>query len=466
MQWGSGMNWDSFYKPPSFSVKKKKEKKKDKELQNKTIRIAVFFDGTSNNRTNVDLGVENAPEKAKKGIRGLSYTREYTNIAKLDNCWKQYNSKDYSDHVYIEGIGTEDEQPDDIQGLALGTGDTGVEGKAEKGLNEVLFRVTNRIDFEKEKIEYLHLDVFGFSRGAAAARNFIYRALENTGLTLKDKLKERGFRINNPPEVKFTGLFDTVASFGLFHFNDTSQLKLDSIKKSEYTLQLAAADEHRKKFRRTNIDSVVNSKGCEILLPGTHGDIGGGCNDYENECGKVIMSFEEFETGLTPNQKIVLENERHRLINEGWYREHEIEIVYNEPFYTIGNRESSEVMSGYVIVNKKNIRNAYDLIPLHIMAEFAQEKGKVNVKAIALKQYSIPEELNNLKQAKKEIDLCCPKPGANGIHSISEKLKIETLKILRHDYLHFSAQYKMPDYPQFSKGGAEYGKRERVIQDG
>ncbi|MGD9200457.1 MAG: DUF2235 domain-containing protein, partial [Chitinispirillia bacterium] len=185
------MNWDSFYKPPSFSVKKKKEKKKDKELQNKTIRIAVFFDGTSNNRTNVDLGVENAPEKAKKGIRGLSYTREYTNIAKLDNCWEEYNSKDYSGHVYIEGIGTEDEQPDDIQGLALGTGDTGVEGKAEKGLNEVLFRVTDRIDFGMEKIEYLHLDVFGFSRGAAAARNFIYRALENTGLTLKDKLKER-----------------------------------------------------------------------------------------------------------------------------------------------------------------------------------------------------------------------------------------------------------------------------------
>jgi hypothetical protein len=94
------------------------------------------------------------------------------------------------------------------------------------------------------------------------------------------------------------------------------------------------------------------------------------------------------------------------------------------------------------------------------MVKFAQQKGLLNFLNLANNKFAIP---NDLKCAKKEIDQCI----AIGIDKVSNGLKIETLKELRHDYFHFSAHYEsIPKHPQFSEGGPEYGERKRIIQDG
>ncbi|HJV33667.1 MAG TPA: hypothetical protein VJ604_01260, partial [Geomonas sp.] len=69
-------------------------------------------------------------------------------------------------------------------------------------------------------IECLHLDCFGFSRGAAAARNFIHAAILRHEDTLKDRLQSSDHRVS-AVKVKFAGLYDTVASHGFLSGNDT-----------------------------------------------------------------------------------------------------------------------------------------------------------------------------------------------------------------------------------------------------
>src|SRR4029079_14671764 len=87
-----------------------------------------------------------------------------------------------------------------------------------------------------------------FSRGAAAARHFVYKMMREEGQTLLDRLRDRGFSVGSVA-VKFVGLFDTVASFGYAHYNDTRDLDLDAIAAADYVVQLAAAPEPRGDFR-------------------------------------------------------------------------------------------------------------------------------------------------------------------------------------------------------------------------
>ena len=53
------------------------------------------------------------------------------------------------------------------------------------------------------------------------------------------------------------GLFDTVASFGLIHKNDVSQLNLKMGAKPNKVVHLIASDEYRENFKLTNIDSTI-----------------------------------------------------------------------------------------------------------------------------------------------------------------------------------------------------------------
>src|SRR5690606_33520369 len=74
--------------------------------------------------------------------------------------------------IYIEGIGTEDLQKDDTNGYAFGAGKTGVRGKVRKACEKIGERIKELVT--KKKVHTLTFDVFGFSRGATASRNFVY----------------------------------------------------------------------------------------------------------------------------------------------------------------------------------------------------------------------------------------------------------------------------------------------------
>ena len=141
------------------------------------------------------------------------------------------------------------------------------------------------------KIEAVNLYVFGFSRGAAAARSFCTRMR-----TYLAKLDIK-FKIN----IKFLGLFDTVASVGSAHSSRAlygkedghhSWAAMDLMFPSgiDKTVHLVAAHEVRGSFP---ITSIAGMTGEEIVFPGVHSDVGGGYAPTEQ--GKSV--YVDTDTG-------------------------------------------------------------------------------------------------------------------------------------------------------------------------
>jgi hypothetical protein len=398
-----------------------------------SIRACLFFDGTLNNRTNVEQG--------KLGKRsGGSYDNELSNIAILAGYWEKYANVDFSFSVYVEGIGTTNFKSDSDVGAALGVLETGIVAKVENGIFQTIANIKKHYPGKKQ-IKNIYLDAIGFSRGAAAARNFVYATLDNKGKTLKDQLAAEGYKVSNV-SVKFIGLYDTVASYGVNHDSNTMQLHLDSICSAEKVVQLAAAEEHRKNFRLTNINSATN--GHQIFLPGAHSDIGGGYTHNSNEDGLQILDLDE-PFGLSVAAKAAIEREMKWLLESGWYLKNEIQEVncWNE-----------------LKINRKGISNRYSRIPLKMMALYASENG-VQFRTGLDDDNRVPEELQLLELAIAESSPTTPYHWLN--------LNSQMMKGLRHDYLHFSAYYGSTagaNEPQFTGNDPVTGHRERVIQNG
>ena len=416
----------AFVGPPAEVEKKEEEKKSVK------VRISLFFDGTLNNRINIDQRVEDEKDPGNNEIYQKykkddnSYEGDYTNVAKMERYIA--NAKDYQVTLstYTEGAGTEDKKADVFSGKAFGMGRTGVTKKVEKGIEDAVDKIGQFVEGDSV-IELLTVDVMGFSRGAAGARNCIYEVLNTGKLPIKTRIEELGYEIEKV-EVCFAGLYDTVASHGIFYFNDTSDLNLNAISRVKKVIQLAAAEEHRKKFSLTLIESA-GKKGQQYYLPGVHSDIGGGYRESASEDSMGIYR--------TMSEKSA-EKEKARLIESGWYDKNEIKTVH---FPAIDSSELDE----YVIeVSRKKISNHYSRIPLHIMARFGQESGVCLTDELDSDE-KIPSNLQNVQQ---KIDNYISKVGGNS--KVEDWLHSESwLRILRHDYLHFSARLSLAHAPRF-----------------
>ncbi|MCS4302475.1 phospholipase effector Tle1 domain-containing protein [Chryseobacterium sp. BIGb0232] len=129
----------------------------------------------------------------KQGVDN-SYSNDFTNVARMYKCSQR---DEYG--VYVEGIGTLDGRRDVDDGFQYGSGETGVRGKVRKGCE----MVAERIDALKKKhspekmLSKITIDTFGFSRGAAAARNFSYEINGNKrpkDVEIRKKTKLAGYR--------------------------------------------------------------------------------------------------------------------------------------------------------------------------------------------------------------------------------------------------------------------------------
>lgn len=173
------------------------------------LTIGVFFDGTANNKYNSGSG--------KKS--GGSYNGSWTNVAQL---WNGYYNKteDLVEKVYLEGIGTVTPIPkkeykslsvgwtkgdadidddklgssgkgdDTYQGTGFGFESNGINAKIERACKLVtlkLVKMVNQKDFKSATVQSITIDVFGFSRGAAAARSFVSRIKANVGTVSENK---------------------------------------------------------------------------------------------------------------------------------------------------------------------------------------------------------------------------------------------------------------------------------------
>lgn len=370
-------------------------KEDNKEVND--VYMGVFFDGTSNNRENIegrrkDPSLKNS-YASDKDSSNTSYGNDNTNVDRLEKSYLNNKKKHYYS-IYVEGIGTKNPEKnkdgtidyygDFTRGQGYGKGETGLFEKVEKGSADIVAKLQ---DMNEENVSTLYLDVFGFSRGAAAARIFVNELNKNKTAGKKKSyrwgylgkaFKELGYK--TPPyriKVRFLGVFDTVSSYGGDVFDDLDKDKVPlAIPKVGFTVHLTAEDEHRINFPLTTIASAGENS-IELTLPGSHSDIGGG---YKSGPETVILT----ETGskIAAEKKYVLE--------QGWFFPHELEELPGiSPYYLKGTR--------------KNLSNGYTFVILHLMAEFGNLKYKIpwNYEEELNLRYKIPKKLDDVK---KRID--------------------------------------------------------------
>nr|WP_318381664.1 DUF2235 domain-containing protein [uncultured Enterobacter sp.] len=151
------------------------------------------------------------------------------------------------------------------------------------------------VNCKEVAIVKVQFDVFGFSRGAAAARHFANRVLNQDGeiaAAINKGLDLAGHHGKPAGEVRFLGLFDTVAAIGsllnFYSLNDRSNPGVDlELRPSvaQKVFQISAMHECRYNFSLNSIKGMWP----ELALPGAHSDIGGGYNAGEDQISLLTM---------------------------------------------------------------------------------------------------------------------------------------------------------------------------------
>ena len=290
------------------------EEEEEVEEEGITLRIGVFFDGTGNNKANSetvaacyapDANLAEAAEEIQRhcaayGYDGNgsspdnSYGNDVSNIVRL---YKLYEDRvdetllpettKTSIAIYVEGIGTTSGGEDSRYSQATGIGETGVAARVERSPALIMEQI-RRLEEKNPgmKIDRIEFDIFGFSRGAAAARHFANEVLKGEQNILAELLpagapvlsSNFNWRLKTDVTINFIGLFDTVASIanpwvldftGANSRNPFANLKLPDDCANK-VVHLVARDEVRENF-------ALNSLGdTDLVLPGVHSDLGGG----------------------------------------------------------------------------------------------------------------------------------------------------------------------------------------------
>jgi len=428
------------------------------------IVVGLFFDGTGNNRTNITRRESNSPiytAHAKPSFwqDNTSYENDRTNVDHLE---KMYKKETLYFSIYIEGIGTTNDDYDSLKDMGTGEGSTGIRGKVKKCCEELVKTIKANT---RKDVGTLTVDVFGFSRGAAAARNFVHEIT----LPSEDDKPARGYFGEQADKsklkiafvrIRFAGLYDTVSAYGVKHSNDLVELDLNAINRASKIVHLTAADETREKFELTSVTT-----GTELSLPGVHSDIGGSYRDNVNE--EVSLA----EEMLSPiNRDKLVAAERDRLIEQGWYRGSQMKI-----------------QNSYKLTGNRVLSNKYSLIPLHLMFEMGTDPCQFvedllstvykipaaplsNSKLLLtdvytrIKNYAILKtapplvfnSLGQLQSLKNMVDV-----GAYPVDKYNAQVRDHNMLMeLRNRYLHFSSSWDgVGKEPHIN----DKGKRERVV---
>ncbi|WP_264529727.1 DUF2235 domain-containing protein [Flavobacterium sp. N502540] len=445
------------------------------------IRIGVFFDGTQNNRTNTNARSAKKGSDANKAYHKMSdketdsYMNDLSNVARKE---LHYAKDEYTDSIYIEGIGTDDlgADTDDAStvfgighlGVAYGSGSQGVVSKVKKGCDKLAEKAL--LLKGKDKINTLTVDVFGFSRGAAAARNFIYELSKKNSTDIWGSHLAKYKIAYNRLQVRFVGLYDTVSSYdpnasntttdpnfdndvSELHLNDLN-LEINDLYKAKKIIHFCADDEHRKNFMLT--PTAKKAGGQDFYLPGVHSDVGGCYTDNMNELNFQIMDLDNYwgDGYNDDDYDEILNNDLTNLIAHGWFTK--LEVVKPDSDHQ-------------TFINRKGIRNTYSFVTLHLMAEKLNTEYKGTIKMTELSKYfgipkpSKPEllDLNKVKQRlenyingkqpqmtyytyyeieqmRKKLDL----KSAKDVASFNIKVNDHNmLKQLRSKYIHWNSRF-------------------------
>ena len=347
------------------------------------ITAAIFFDGTGNNLNNT---TQRLIAQKKINVSGLTATGSYQRLGQKNESYKSYysnvallyfmNTKIVAANrevsVYVEGIGTEDDGLDDDLGNGFGAGMSGLPAKVNRekkagaptdgGIAKLVSETKKVYDNKSEFIKQFTISVFGFSRGAAAARYFIAR---------KAVLCQKLCISPSVVTYQFVGLFDTVSSYepegkhgvwgnALSHDfgNDVQELSLalrpgaDQITK---VVQFVAGDECRENFASTTIASAIRGGvGYELVLPGAHSDVGGGYGELEDE----------------PRQ-LDGPDDRDAQLAAGWYTAPQIVTEQRTEYDLHDMQRTVYTYTGL----RRGLTNKYQYVTLAAMRELATKYG-------------------------------------------------------------------------------------------
>ena len=290
------------------------EEEEEVEEEGITLRIGVFFDGTGNNRSNSEMVAGcyardvNLLEEAEDirlfcqmhGYDGqgntpdTSYGNGTSNVAKLYDLYTDDSQRLLAAEetigyipVYLDGIGTSSGEEDSRFSQATGIGAHGISERVKQSPPTILRKIRQfELANPNRKIESIEFDIFGFSRGGAAARHFANEVLKGeqsplaTLLPADSSLFIENFAwcLDTDVSINFIGIFDTVAAVASIADRDLSvhdannpgvnvYLAPDIAKK---IVHLVAQDERRHNF------SLNSAGAADIVLPGVHSDLGGG----------------------------------------------------------------------------------------------------------------------------------------------------------------------------------------------
>ncbi|MEH6491581.1 PAAR domain-containing protein [Halopseudomonas sp.] len=308
-----------------FSIEEEEEEdEQELPLQQRiTLRVGMFFDGTLNNMNNAAFTAQCRQEDLNQfdqttleAIRDFceaegysdfsedgrynampdnSFGNEASNVALLYDLYRDQvdmqinpDAREASIKVYIDGIGTSSGEKDSLTGYAFGQGETGVAERVKQCPDLLIKKLRELLDSNPDVlIEKVNFDIFGFSRGAAAARHFANELLQPDGGVMSGHIDSAlpalapGFYWAAHTSINFIGIFDTVAAIadparGHLSVGDAKNPGVNlhlARGRANKVVHLTAADEHRHNFSLNRVNPEYHE---EIVLPGVHSNLGGG----------------------------------------------------------------------------------------------------------------------------------------------------------------------------------------------
>jgi len=288
--------------------------KKEEQRKSVHLEVGIFTDGTLNNAGNVEVFRRRAEEECltphQNGdidaaecekrlalLLGDSYANGASNIAKLRDLYPEADEETdkavtLRRRVYGPGPGSKTGAPDSLEGSMTGLGETGVIAQVNDVFAGVALLASNLSNYGA--LDAMTIDLFGFSRGAAAARHAANEIARGSWGGLGQAFAAKNIPWPESVTIRFLGLFDTVA--GIVNLtkgdftpsNDRNapvSLYLDPANIST-AVQFTAIDECRENFALNSLcdpDGSLPRNFREIMVPGAHSDIGGGYHDSQTE---------------------------------------------------------------------------------------------------------------------------------------------------------------------------------------
>ncbi|WP_285260116.1 phospholipase effector Tle1 domain-containing protein [Halopseudomonas bauzanensis] len=475
--------------PHSFEEEEEEEERELPVEQRITLRLGMFFDGTGNNLGNAALTEEcrrqdqqEFDEQTLKHIRQLcetygyrdtnddglydkvpngSYGNELSNVALLYDLYEDQADKvveeaanEASIAVYIDGIGTTSGSDDSTWSMGTGKGGTGVVARVSESPTLVMAKLRRLLNGNPQLlIEKIEFDIFGFSRGAAAARHFANEVLKPAGGVLAGQLNHNlpalapGFDWSTHASINFIGLFDTVAAIadpllanlsvsGSRNLGVNLHLPPGCARK---VVHLTAADEHRHNFSLNRVH--VSHE--ELALPGVHSNLGGGYPAVVHErllvgrprlCRAAYYSMDSIDRAKLEQSREwrARETEERELRARGLPGQGELtpENIGLRPASDNGYRQAKDML--LILGLERVVRGELSRVALRVMhAKAIQNGAPLDVLSERDERFSIPSDLQPI--ADKVISSAMA--GQSAVLSTTEK------RFLHGRYIHSSANW-------------------------